>query len=64
MLLSAKVNSSDNPIWFEAMSGPYSDQFSEAAREEIDTPSTIGAWDKIKRESWMNVLKCIWTLHS
>ena len=60
MLLSAKANSSDNPKWFEAMNGPYSDQFSQAARDEIETLSTIGAWTKMKRESWMNVLKSTW----
>ena len=60
MLLSAKANSDDNPKWFEAMNGPYSDQFADAAREEIKTLEDIDAWDKIKREKWMNVLKSTW----
>ena len=51
MLLSAKANSDDNPKWFEAMNGPYSDQFADAAREEIKTLEDIDAWDKIKRKN-------------
>ena len=60
LLLSAKANSADNPKWFEAMNGPYSDQFNDAAREEIETLENIDAWTKIKRANWMNVLKSTW----
>ena len=60
LLLSAKANSADNPKWFEAMSGPHADQFAEASREEITTLQDIGAWEKVKRKDWMNVLKSTW----
>ena len=42
-LLSAKYNFSDDMKWFEAMNSSYSDQFLDAAREEIDTLTRIGA---------------------
>ena len=51
MLLSSKSNSADSSKWFEAMNGPYSEQFAEAAREEIETLTKINAWNKIKREN-------------
>ena len=60
MLLSSKSNSADNPKWFEAMNGPFREQFAEAAGEEIKTLTEINAWDKVKRENWMNVLKSTW----
>ena len=60
LVLSAKSNSSNNPKWFEAMRGPYSDQFREAAKVEIDTLDSIGACTKVKRENWINVLRSTW----
>ena len=60
MLLSSKSNSADNPKWFEAINGPFREQFAEAVREAIKTLTKINAWNKVKRENWMNVLKSTW----
>ena len=46
--------------WEEAMNGPHSDGFWEAAVKEIDTLKKMRVWDEVDREEWMRVLPSTW----
>ena len=60
LLLAAKANSTDNPKWYEAVNGPYDDQFYDAMVEELTMLENIGAWTKVLKTKSMNVLKSTW----
>ena len=60
LLLSAKANDEDTPKWHQAMNGPYADKFQDACDTEIDTLKDLNTWEKVERESWMNVIKSTW----
>ena len=60
LLLSAKATSDDNPNWHQAVNGPFAEQFHVAMETEIDTLEKLGAWEKVKRKSTMNVIKSTW----
>ena len=60
LILAAKASSADNPTWNEAMNGPLSDGYWEAAKKEIETLQKMKAWEVVDREAWMNVLPSTW----
>lgn len=62
MLLQAKSAASkeDNPNWFQAMNGPFADEYWKAACKEIETLEGIDAWEVVEREDHMNVLPSTW----
>ena len=44
------------------MGGAYTDQFTDATVDKIDTLNKIKVWEKFKRTSGMNVLRSTWAL--
>jgi hypothetical protein len=61
MILAAKANAEDNPIWEQAMNGPDRNGYLEACRKELHTLSEDkDAWDVVDREDWMKVLPTTW----
>lgn len=60
LALLAKANDEDNPTWEEAMNGPFAEGFHEACKKELDTLESMGVWEVVKREKWMNVLPSTW----
>jgi len=59
--LAAKANASDNPRWYEAMSGPYKAGYWEAMKVEIATLTKLKAWKIVPLTLDMNLLDSIWT---
>ena len=59
-MLSAKLNDQDTPNWYQAMNGPCADKFQDACATEVDTLKSLNTWKKVKRESWVNVIKSTW----
>ncbi len=45
----AKASKQDNPNWFQAMNGPFADEYWKAACKEIQTLEDMGAWDIVNR---------------
>ena len=62
MILIVKSNSEDNPNWYQAMNGPYSENFVEVTEEEIKILTNINASHKVKRKPDMHVLKSTWAI--
>ena len=62
MILAAKSAASkdDNPTWWQAMNGPYSDQYFEAAKVEVMTLESKDSWIVVDRTDDMNVLPSTW----
>jgi len=62
LFLKAKAEASkeDNPNWNQAMNGPFADEYWKAACTEIETLESMGAWDVVKRDDKMNVIKSTW----
>ncbi len=64
LFLMAKAESSklDNPNWWEAMRGPFADEYWKAAIKEINTLEGMGAWDVVDRpkDPESNVIKSTW----
>ncbi|WP_460996984.1 hypothetical protein, partial [Staphylococcus aureus] len=58
--LQAKMIDEDNPTFEQATNGPYREQFWEAMRLELNTLETMGVWNEVDREPWMNVLPGVW----
>ena len=50
----------DNPNWWQAMNGPFADNFWKAAVTEIETLEGMGAWDIVDRQPEMNVIDLTW----
>ena len=62
LFLKAKSAASkeDNPNWWQAMNGPFADDFWKAAVTEIETLEGMGAWDIVDRQPEMNVIDSTW----
>lgn len=56
----AAASKSDNPNWWQAMSGPFADDYWIAACKEIETLESMGAWEVVDREEDMNVIDSTW----
>jgi len=57
----AKASKHDNPNWWQAMNGPFADEYWQAACKEIRTLEEMGAWDVVDRpSSEKNVIKSTW----
>ena len=59
LLLKPKTTASkeDNPTWWEAMCGPFADEYWEAAVTEIDTQEAMDAWGVAGLTEERNALK-------
>ena len=55
-----KSSQNDNPRFDEAMDGPKSDGFWEAAAKEAAILQNIGTWGQVKRKPEMNVIQSTW----
>ena len=63
LILAAKTAASkeDNPTWWQAMNGPYAEEFWKAAQLEIETLEKINAWTVVPRtDDITNVLPSTW----
>ena len=60
--LAAKTHDENNPSYEMAMNGPNSRGYKEACQKEIDTLESMGVWELVDREPWMNVLPSTWAL--
>ena len=60
LALAAKSNSVDTYTWNKAMNSPHAKGFREAATIEHTTLESMGVWEKVKRQPWMNVLPSTW----
>ncbi len=63
MILAAKSAASkeDNPTWWQAMNGPYADNYWKAAEIEIMTLEGKDSWIVTERTDDMHVLLSTWT---
>ena len=50
----------DNPNWWQAMSGPFADDYWRAAVTEIGTLESMRAWDIVDRKDDMNIIDSTW----
>ena len=61
LAFAAKVNSTDNPTWEQAMNGPDWKGYMDACETEYNTLYyDKDAWEIVDREPWMNVLPSTW----
>jgi hypothetical protein len=63
LILAAKTAASkeDNPTWWQAMNGPYAEEYWKAAQLEIETLENIKAWTVVPRtDDITNVLPSTW----
>jgi hypothetical protein len=63
LILAAKTAASkeDNPTWWQAMNGPYAEEYWKAAQLEIETLEKIKAWTIVPRtDDITNVLPSTW----
>jgi hypothetical protein len=63
LILAAKTAASkeDNPTWWQAMNGPYAEEYWKAAQLEIETLEKIKAWTVVPRtDDITNVLPSTW----
>lgn len=62
LFLKAKSAASkeDNPNWWQAMNGPFADEYWKAAVVEIETLEGMGAWEVTDRTEDMNVIDSTW----
>jgi hypothetical protein len=62
LFLKAKSAASkeDNPNWWQAMNGPFAEDFWQAAVKEIETLESMGAWEVVDEEPGMNVIDSTW----
>ena len=61
MMLDVRVNAEDNPLWYEAMNGQYSEDYWWDSEVELDTlERKIKARDIVDRHEDMNVLQSNW----
>ena len=56
----AAASKEDNPNWWQAMSGPFADEYWKAAVTEIETLESMGAWEVVDRKEDMNVIDSTW----
>ena len=62
MALAAKTYDENNPSYEMAMNGPNAEGYKIALKKEIDTLESMGVWEKVDRQPWMNVLPSTWAL--
>ena len=62
LFLKAKAAASkeDNPNYWEAMNGPFADEYWKAAVKEIETLEGMDAWDVVDKTPDMNVIDSTW----
>ena len=62
LFLKAKSTGSkeDNPNWWQAVNGPFADEFWKAACKEIETLEAMGAWEVTDFIKGMNVIDSTW----
>ena len=62
MMLHAKpkANLTDNPNWIQAMNGPFTEEYWEAACIEVKTLEKMDAWYVVDRTDDMNMLPSMW----
>ena len=62
LILAAESAASkeDNPTWWQAMNGPYADDYWKAAEAEIMTLESKDSWTVVERTDDMNVLPSTW----
>lgn len=63
LFLKAKSESSkeDNPNWWQAMNGPFKEEYWKAALKEIETLQSMDVWEVVDRDdATMNVIDSIW----
>ena len=62
LILASKTanTNSDNPTQRQAMNGPFSDEYWEAAGTQVDTLERIKAWEVVEREVSINVMSSTW----
>ena len=62
LFLKAKSATSkeDNPNWWQAMNGPFADEYWKAAVTEIETLQGMDAWNVVDKTDDMNVIDSTW----
>jgi hypothetical protein len=62
LMLHAKSSASkdDNPTWWQAMNGPFAEEFWKAACVEVETLEKMDSWTVVDRTDDMNVLPSTW----
>ena len=60
LAFATKSSQNDNPRFDEAMNGPNSEGFWEAAAKETATLQNIGTWEQVERTPDMNVIQSTW----
>ena len=60
LAFATKSSQNDNPRFDEAMNGPNSEGFWEAAAKEAATLQNIGTWEQVERKPDMNVIQSTW----
>ena len=62
LFLKAKSAASkeDNPNFWQAMNGPFADEFHKAAVKELETLESMDAWDIVDETPDMNVIDSTW----
>ena len=51
----AAASKDDNPTWWQAMKGPFSDEYWKSAVTEIEPLEGMGAWDVVDQTDDMRV---------
>ena len=62
LFLKAKSAASkeDNPNWWQAMQGPFADEFWKGAVVELETLEGMGAWEIVDQTDALNVIDSTW----
>ena len=62
LMLAAKTSASaeDNPNWWQAMNGPFAEEYWQAACLEVMTLEDMDAWEVVDQTPEMNVLPSTW----
>ena len=62
LFLKAKSAASkeDNPSWWQAMKGPFAEEFWKAAVVELETLEGMGAWEIVDQTDGMHVIDSTW----
>ena len=62
LFLKAKsaASSEDNPNWWQAMNGPFADEFWKAAITELETLEGMDAWEIVDQTEDTNIIDSTW----
>ena len=65
MFLKAKAEASkaDNPNWFQAMPGPFTDEYQKTVVKEIETLDGMDSWVVVEKKSSMNIVDSTWAFN-